>query len=55
MILSFYCHVKTEGGQRLVESLLAQLFSAAQAVLVHMHGAFQGGSWKYYKLHACFN
>lgn len=55
IILSFCCNVKTEAGQGLVESFPARLFSAAQAVLGHVRGAFRGGSWKCCKLHACFN
>lgn len=41
IIVSFRFNVKEEEGERLVESFLAQVFSAAQAVLVYVHGAFQ--------------
>lgn len=46
IITSFHSNVKEEEGEGRVESLLAQLFSAAQAVVVSAHGAFQRGSWK---------
>ena len=41
IIVSFHSNVKDEEGERLVESFLAQVFSAAQAVLVYVHEAFQ--------------
>lgn len=46
IITSFHSNVKEEEGEGRVESLLAQLFSAAQAVVVSAHGAFQRRSWK---------
>lgn len=55
IIIHFHSNVKEEEGERRVESFLAPLFSAAQAVLVYVRGGFRWGSWKYCELHACFN
>ena len=40
IIVSFHSNVKEEEGERLVDWFLAQFFSAAQAVLVYVHGDF---------------